>query len=225
MSSTSTKNNVSSSPEQGTPMAAKPSLKSIEPPTGIARLMADHSDDENDPMTMGQIGLQGGVWDNFDKEDDDAARNSSPTPSKALDEHEDFEIIGDEELPDDNDPAYVHDQHVRAMMNHRVPPYPIPSQYATPAGDREDQIARYHIFLEECYPGSRLTRENAMDRALNSAPRHGSPNRCLRIIHIKGETLEVHKDDWVPCDRTCPARKKKFLEKLKAAPGKILGMR
>ncbi|GIZ41592.1 hypothetical protein CKM354_000489100 [Cercospora kikuchii] len=229
MSATPFKTQASSSPEQGTPLATGTAVEHhtqpIEPPAGIARFMADRSDDEQDPMAMGHIGLHGGNWDEFNEEVDDTAQQSSPTPARVTDDQEEFEIIGDEELPNENDPAYVHDQHVRAMMNHRVPPYPIPSHHATPAGDREDQVRRYNLFIEECYPIDRWPIKRAMEEDLERAPRHGSPNRYLRIIHIKGETLEVHKDDWIPCDHTCPARKKTFLEQLTAASGKFLGLR
>lgn len=232
MSTTPFKTQASSSPEQGTPMStqtpAETSPKSIEPPAGVARFMADHSKDEQDPMTMAQIGLGQNAWTDVDEENDEPA-HSSPTPAKVFNDQEDFEVI---DIPDSKDLAYIHEQHVRAMMHHRVPDYPIPPKHASPVGlddgGREGQLRRWNLFVEECYPGtagSTLLLKRAMEDDLQDAPRHGSPNRYLRIIHIKGETLEVLKEDWKPCDHTCPARKKTFLEKVAAASGKFLGMR
>lgn len=231
MSATPLKTQASSSPEQGTLMStrtpAQSSPQSIAPPTGVAKLMADHSDDEQDPMIMAQIGLGQNVWE--DDEENDEPTHSSPTPAKALDGPEDFEILGDEEIPKENDMAYIHEQHIRAMMHHRVPDYPIPPKHASPIGlddgGREGQLRRYNLFIEECYPIDRWPVKNAMNEDFEDSPRHGSPNRYLRIIHIKGETLEVHKENWRPCDRTCPLHKKTFLEKVAAASGKFLGLR
>ncbi|PPJ56562.1 hypothetical protein CBER1_03918 [Cercospora berteroae] len=232
MSTTPFKNTTSSSPEQGTTIAtekpAQHSPKSIEPPTDIAQFMVEHSDDEEDPMTMGRIGLGQDRWEDLNEENDEPA-HSSPTPAKVSNAEEEFEMI---DIPDSKDMAYIHEQHVRAMMHHRVPDYPIPPHHASPIGlddgGREGQLRRYNLFIEECYPdfaGSTLLLKRAMEDDLQDAPRHGSPNRYLRITHIKGQTLEVHKEDWKPCDRTCPARKKTFLEKLTIASGKLFGMR
>ncbi|KAF2217080.1 hypothetical protein CERZMDRAFT_93141 [Cercospora zeae-maydis SCOH1-5] len=99
MSAMTGKDNLSGSPEQASPeQAGTPTKNSskdetisgsirddgspredfnqhVRPLTGIAKFMADHSSDEYDPMTMGQIGLVGPGLQEDNEEYDEATRN------------------------------------------------------------------------------------------------------------------------------------------------------
>ncbi|CAK1358194.1 hypothetical protein CB0940_07172 [Cercospora beticola] len=203
--------------------------ESIEPPNALARLMADHSDAEEDPMMMAQIGLVEDDWIFADTEEDavEPDHYSSTTalvkPHEELDE---FQEITDDEIKSSNDPAIVHDQHVRAMAYHVVPPYPIPAEYAIPPKPEDTshaaQVRQYKAFTEACYPGNDEQREQAIKRANESFPRYGSPATFVRIVHVNGQAQEVSKWQKTKCDETCPMKKKSFLKKLAGVPGKLL---
>ncbi|GIZ41591.1 hypothetical protein CKM354_000489000 [Cercospora kikuchii] len=201
----------------------------IEPPNALARLMADHSDAEEDPMAMAQIGLVEDDWIFADTEEDDvepAHYSSTSALVKPHDELDDFQEITDDEIRSSNDPAIVHDQHLRAMAYHAVPPYPIPAQYATlpKPGDTNyaAQVRCYKTFLEACYPGNDDQREAAIKKANEGFPRYGSPEIFVRIVHVDGKVQEVSKWQKTKCDDTCPMKKKSFLNKLVGVPGKLL---
>ncbi|KAM3424464.1 hypothetical protein BST61_g6468 [Cercospora zeina] len=229
MSATTGKNKLSSSPEQaGIPIKnnANDQRKSesvqtdddqledfkvhVRPLTGIAKFMAEHSHDEDDPMTMGQIGLVEPDWQEDNEEWDEAMRNwpsavaydgintsppqqavapqSSPTPVDLADEQDDFEVIDSKDIPEPNEPAHLHEQHVLAMAHHVVPPYPIPARYAALVGlediSREDRNHRYQRFTHECYPGDDEQREEAMKKANQCAPRFGH-SKSSRTHHSR----------------------------------------
>lgn len=66
----------------------------VEPPTAIARFMADHSDQTEDPMMMAQIGLLEDDWEFAEAEDEDTEESYYSSSTSALirshDELEDF---------------------------------------------------------------------------------------------------------------------------------------
>ncbi|PPJ56569.1 hypothetical protein CBER1_03917 [Cercospora berteroae] len=203
--------------------------ESIQPPNALARLMAAHSDAEEDPMTMAQIGVVEDDWIFADTEEDDVEPDHYSSTSalvKPHDEFDDFQEVTEEEIKSSNDPAIVHDQHVRALAYHVVPPYPIPPQHAI-LSKRENttyiaQVRQYNAFMKACYPGNDEQSEQAIKKANESFPRYGSPETYVRIVHVNGQVQEISKSQSTKCDETCPMKKKSFLKKLVGVPGKLL---
>lgn len=202
----------------------------IGPPNALARLMADHSDTEEDPMMMAQIGLVEDDWEFADAEDEDTEPSHYSSTSaliKSRDEFDDVQEVTEEEIKSSNDPAIVHDQHIRGLAYHVVPPYPIPPQHAIWSQLEDNsfagQVRRHKAFMKACYPGNDEQRKEAIKKANEGFPRYGSPETFVRIVHIDGKVQEVSKWQNTKCDDTCPMKKKSFLKKLVGVPGKLLG--